>query len=238
MINIASIYDELSKDVVSVSQNGRLTIDSFNRISKRAELELLNWLTGDVEGLKLPAPFNTQKNKDWLLPFIVPSIGIIKNGTYPVPDNYYQHENMFYITANIEDCDEETLKRIRKPIELLDGSRFSLREDTWVDELSTDNKPIVKILSDDKGKKYFYFSPEDLGNVQLEYIRYPKYGVLAKAIDPVYRNEVTDSANSIHYEFDEWARPYLIALMASYFGLKNREQALQQQNEIVKNSRP
>ena len=79
MIDIISVYNDLVNDGVTTAQRGRLSIASFNRMSRRAELRLINYLSGDVDGEVPPAPWMTQKNKDWLSPFLIPKTGVAQN---------------------------------------------------------------------------------------------------------------------------------------------------------------
>lgn len=75
MISIKELYDDVAKDSANEYENGSLSFDRFNRFSKIAELSLLDWLTGGAAPDNLPTPYLTQKNKDWLSPFITQAKG-------------------------------------------------------------------------------------------------------------------------------------------------------------------
>jgi hypothetical protein len=231
MISVIEIYEALSKDIVNGAENGRVAPSSFNRKSRRAELRLMDYLTGDVEGVAPPAPYLTQKNKDLLSDFLVSKLLVAKDGKIDRPADYYQYDNLFYIEGRFVDCDQEEIAQHRKPIELLDGSQFSERCDTSIEELKPENKPIAKIV-----KAQFVFAPKDIGNVQLEYIKYPKFAELKMKKDLQYNNEVPDPATSINYEWPLAAMDALLYFMTDFVSVKNRDRALKEQNELTNKS--
>ena len=232
MIPVKEVYEDVSKDTVDSATNGNLDFETFNRMSKRAELRLMDFLTGDVEGVKPPTPYTDTKIKDWLSPFITPYPVQIKNGKIDKPDNYYGFENMYLLGIyNVQSaCYEEVngSESCNTPIELLDGDKFYQRCNTFIEGRKPSFvKPISKAV-----KKTFEFLPKDLGSIVLEYIRYPKFAKIVSKIDTVYNDEVVDEALSVNYEYDESMRELLIYFITQSFGVKVREQALLLSNEL------
>lgn len=232
MSNIIDIYNSLSLDDANKDQNGTISYPRFNRLSRRAEIKLLDWVSGDIEGQKPPEPYTTQKDKDFLSPFITKFPAQVVNGSITKPSDYYGYENMYRLGNKLSaDCEEEEASSdgCNTPIELLDGGQFFERCNTDIEELKPSfKKPIAKIIG-----KQFDFLPNDLGSVQLEYIRYPIYGEIKTKMDTVYNEEVPDPLTSINYEWDDKAINLLIWFMVDLFCNHNREQALKQFNAIT-----
>jgi hypothetical protein len=233
VINIISLYNDVALDSANKDENGSLSIARFNRFSKRAELLLMDWLTGDVAGKIPPAPWLTQKNKDWLAPFIVKKLDQVTGGRIARPEDYYGYDN-FYRIAGLapgascnEDEEDELLTPLGNPaITILDGDEFNYRVNTWIEELKpTFDVPIAKIIG-----KEFELSPFDLGSVGLEYIRYPVYGNIVPMPDPAYNDEVPNPALSQDYQWDESVRSVLIYCITNMYSDNTREQALKQFN--------
>lgn len=222
-MKVSSIYED-AKDDVNAQENGTLTHEWFNRVSRRAENRLIDFLTGDVEDAKVPAPYLSQKNKDWLAFLIVEDKKQIQDGVFPKPKDYYQFENLYGLYLKT-DCNSDSKQIVRKPIELLDGSNFNERISTDVEELKPENKPISKLTA-----KGFEVMPEDIGSAALEYIRYPKYAHLATKFDAVYHQDVPDDLASENYEWDEYAREILVWFIVDSFCNRNRDQTLKQFN--------
>ena len=232
MIPVKSIYNDVALDTVDSDTNGNLDFETFNRMSKRAELRLMDFLTGDVDGVKLPAPYSTLKIKDWLSPFITPYPVQIKNGKIDKPEGYYGFENMYLLgTYNVQSsCYEEVEsdEGCNTSIELLDGNKFYQRCNTFIEGLKPSFlKPIAKEVGNT-----FEFLPKDLGSIILEYIRYPKFAQIVGGIDPIYNDEVIDENLSTNYEYNENMRELLIYFITQSFGVKVRETALLQANEL------
>lgn len=229
MIDIVSVYEDV-KDDVSVSENGALSVKRFNRYSKRAELKLIDLLTGRFSGEGIPQPYINQKNKDWLSFLITKKDGHINNGLFPKPDDYYAYDNFYKIgmkAANScdENEDEDHVDEGNTIIEIMDGDKFSDRLSSYIEELAvTAKKPIAKIVG-----KNFVVAPSDLGSASIEYIRYPKYGYLQSFKDPVYNIEVPQVG--LNYEWDESARDILVWLIVDLFAVNTREAAIKQINQ-------
>jgi len=221
-------------DNISKEENGRLTADQFNRLSQRAEMRLLDYITSDIENQKPPIMYLSQKNKDYLSPFIEKKDDQVTGGFITKPNDYYMYENMYRIggKVNTENCDEDEVDEngdCNTVIELLEGSKFTRRCESYINGLRPSlNKPIAKEV----GNK-FQFMPKDLGSVTLEYVRLPKYGILKMKTDPVYNNMVVDVDGSQNYEFGEWAQEYMIYFITQMFGVHIREQGLVQGNELI-----
>lgn len=234
MINAIEIFDDVAKDNVNTNENGTLGIDRFNRMSKRAELRMIDWLSGDVANEQPPAPYLSQKNKDWLQHLITPHSAHAQDGKITIPSDYYQYENMFRIGSKVEsDCESEEAEEIDQcdtPIDLLDGQQFNRRCKTHIKSKQPSIvKPIAKMIN---GK--IEFRPKDVGSVTLEYIRLPKFGLVGKKTDTVYNTEVPDVTTTQNYEWPEGLREVLIWFITDTFALHTREQALKQANNDTK----
>lgn len=233
MITVQSVYDDVALDTVDSATNGNLDFETFNRMSKRGELRLMDFLTGDVENIKPPTPYTTEKLKGWLSPFITPYSVQIKNGKITKPTDYYAFENFFLLgTYNQQSaCDEDVDNQegCNTSIEVLDGNKFYQRCNTFIEGLKPSfTKPIAKEVG-----KEFEFLPKDLGSIVLEYVRYPVFAKIIKQEGyDIYHNEVIDESKSVNYEYDESMRELLIYFITQSFGVKVREQALLQANEL------
>lgn len=226
-IGAVSLYDDVVKDTANTDQNGELSYAQFTRLSRRAEILLLDWISGGVTNERLPIPWVSQKNKDWLSPFIKKYPKQITDGTIDRPADYYQYENFYRLgSKDGVDCedDEEQTDDCNTPIEIVDGTEFYERCHTYIEELQVSlSKPIAKLVGDK-----FEVMPKDLGSVCLEYIRQPVFASITGKIDPVYNEEVPDTV--VDYEWEEWARPYLIFFITDMISNKTREQAIKQFN--------
>ncbi len=233
MIDIISLYNDVAKDSANQDENGSISIARFNRFSRRAELLLMDWLSGDVAGVIPPAPWITQKNKDWLAPFIVKKLSQVIGGRISRPEDYYTYDNFYRIAglAPGASCSEEEEQEFltplgNPPITILDGAEFNNRIVTWIEELKpTIEIPISKVIG-----KEFELSPADLGSVGLEYIRYPVFGQIVPMKDEVYNDVIPDPAKSTNLEWDENVRSVLIYYMTNMYADNTREQAAKQFN--------
>jgi hypothetical protein len=226
-IPILEIYDDVVKDTTNADQNGQLSYAQFSRISRRAELLLLDWISGGVTNERLPIPYVSQKNKDWLSPFITKYQKQVVGGFIDKPSDYYQYDNFYRLGSKSDaDCDDNNLPQddCNTPIEILDGQQFYARCNTYIDELKVSaDKPICKMIGNQ-----FEVAPKDLGSVCLEYVRLPVFGSITGKNDPIYNEEVPDVV--VDYEWEEWARPFLIWFITDIFSNTTREQALKQFN--------
>lgn len=226
-LSIVEIYDDVVKDTANADQNGQINYAMFSRLSRRAELRLLDWLSGDVANERMPAPWVTQKNKDWLSPFIKKYPTQVINGFISRPSDYYLYEDFYRIGSKVSDsCDDEDLvDECNTPIEMLDGQQFYERCRTYIEELKPSiYKPITKLVGDK-----FELRPKDLGSVELEYIRIPVFGSITGIVDPVFNDEVPDVI--VNYEWDERSRPLLVWFIVDEYSNHTREQALKQFNQ-------
>jgi hypothetical protein len=230
MSSIIEAYQDVARDNVNDTENGYLAYERFNRMSRRAERRLIDWLSGDVAGVQPPEPYLSQKNKDWLAPFIEKFSFQVVNGVIQRPSNYYGFENMYRLGNKISsECEEDEAAPdgSNTVIELLDGSKFTERCNTYVDELKPSfKKPISKAV----GRK-FEFMPMDLGSGVLEYYRYPKYGEIKWKNDPIYNDVIADPDTSIDYEWDDSVMELLIWFITDTFANTTREQTLKKMNQ-------
>lgn len=231
-LGIIELYNDVVKDSANSDQNGELSYEQFSRLSRRAELLLFDWLSGRVSGDTAPIPWTSQKDKDWLSPFITKYPKQVVNGEIVKPSDYYQWENFYRIGSKEGiDCEDDELDATdpcNTAIEIVDGQEFYERCRTDIEELQVSlDKPIAKLI----GNKIEVL-PKDLGSVCLEYIRYPLFGSITGKIDPLYNEEVPDVV--VDYEYDEWARPFLVFWIVDMFCNKTRETAEKQFNASSK----
>lgn len=231
-MDVNSIFLNVA-DRVSLEMNGSLVYSKFNRYSKLAELKLLNWLSGNISGQPgYPEPYSTQKSKDYLSPFLETEKLLAQDGSCPKPTGYYMWERAAVIgTRKDELCGEPVIiEGCDTPIELLDSAVFDARCNTFIKSLQPSmKKPICKLVGEE-----IQFMPKDLGSIVIEFKRYPKkYGELVTTVDPVYMVEIVDVANSINYEWSESVRQDLVFFITQFFGGGTREQALQEQNNLI-----
>ena len=227
MIDIISLYNDTAFRI-NKEENGYLSYADFNALSRLAENRLLDYISGDIENQKPPIPYLSQKNRDWLAPFIVDKSYQVENGFISRPDDYYGWEGMYQL-GSVVDCDEDVdgEEGCNTPIELVSGYEFNQRCGTFIEGLQPSaGKPIVKEI----GSK-FYFMPKTIGSVVLDYIRYPIYGQIRTKIDSRYNDEVPDAATSIPYEWQENAREALVFMIVDQFSNHVREAALKQFNQ-------
>lgn len=228
MIKVSSIYNDAALDDANKDSNGDFSFEMFNRISRRAELRLIDWLSGSVDGISLPAAYTTQKNRDWLSTFIVKNQAQVVDSYIDKPLDYYQNDNFYRIGSKVTaDCDQEAPEdNADTPIDMLGGAEFNRRLLTHIEEMAvTLEKPVSKLF----GKK-IQVAPKDLGSVCLEYIRYPKYGEIVSKLDTQFNEMVIDETLSTDYEWEEAVRPMLIWFITDTYANHIRETALKQFN--------
>lgn len=232
MIDAIELYNDVAIDNANKDQNGPFSYEKFNRISWRAQVRLMDWLTGNAkEGAEPPAPIN-QKNKDFLSPFIETLQKNATDGKIDKPADFYtwQAGNKLNGTPDTdcddEDEDEEYNVNCDTPIELLSIDQFQTRCETHIEEMKPSfKKPIAKLV-----KNTFIFLPSDIGPVSIEYVRYPNRAVIRTKFDAVYNDQVPDPATTDHFEWEEWARELLIWFITDTWANHTREQALKQFN--------
>lgn len=229
MIPVDDIHQDVL-DRINLEENGYMSNDQFNRFSWIGQLSCIDWISGDVSNITPPIPYAAQKNRDYLSPFIVPYPVQVINGKITKPDNYYTWENAYLLgnyNSEIEcDEDEAANENCNIPIELLSGDQFFYRCNTFIEGLEPSfMKPVCKEVGNE-----FQFLPKDLGSITLEYIKYPARSKRAVKLDTQYNEEVYDEANSINFEWPEFARPILVWFIADQFSNYTREQALKQFN--------
>lgn len=216
MINVISLYQDTVRDDVNETENGYFAYEQFNRNLRRAEMNLQKFLTGDlVASNDYPVPYNVQKIKDYLSPFIVRETF---NNNFDLPADYYTWENLYKIgsfkSAACDDPDEIiTVDGCNTPIPILDGHVYYNRCNSDIEGLKPEEgSPIAKIV-----KKRVEIMPAGIGSVALEYIRYPKFGEIKWVDDPIFNQPVADPLTSINLEWGEEAREPLIWFMVNKF---------------------
>lgn len=229
MIPIKEVYEDIVLDNVNASENGSIGMQMYNRLSKRGENKLFDYLTGSIEGVTLPTTYSSQKLKDILAPFIVKMPAQVTNGKITRPENYYTYDSLVLLgNYGVEqECDEdseneEIVEGCNTPIEVLDGAQFDARCQSFIEGLQPSfTKPIARLVGNT-----FEFMPRDIGSVELTYIRYPVYAKIVSKLDTVYNEEVIDEAASTNYEESEFARELLIFFISDAYANHTREQAL------------
>lgn len=238
MINVNSLYQD-TRDDTSKGENGDLSYARFNRNLRRAEGYLLKFLTGDLvlAGTDFPVPFEVQKIKDYLAPFIVKHKAV---GDFKLPDNYYTWQNLSKIGGKIKCEDSSDIgcvepcidgeKECDVSIPILNKDQFNARCSSNIKSKRPNlKKPIAKII--DGGVELF---PENAGSVVLEYIRYPKFAELKTKRDLVYNDIVYDSAVSDNSEFGEWAREPLVWFIVNKFSTATSNRSAKEFAQIDK----
>lgn len=232
-MDIISLYNDVL-DRTATEQNGSITISKFNRFNRIAELRGLDYLSGDVEGVKPPEPYSTQKLRDWLSIFIKSDNFQVQNGSFTKPTDFYRYESNAIIgDYRDEVCGKDVLvSNGNTPIELLDSQQFDSRCQTFIKKLKPSaKKPIGKMVGNT-----IETMPVDLGSVKLYYVRYPVFGEVKVKIDPIYNDEVPDEATSINSEWPEFARSFLLYFIVQQYPASTREKALVEQNEVINKS--
>lgn len=233
-MDIISLYND-AIERVAAEQNGSLTISQFNRYNRIAELRALDYLTGDVEGVKPPTPGDNQKLRDWLSVFISKKLLVVNNGEFEKPTDYYLFGSSSVIGSYRDDvCGKDTIvSKGDTPIEILDGQQFEYRCGTHIRSLKPSmTRPIGRMVGNN-----ILTMPNDLGSVTIYYIRYPKFGEVKVMVDPVYNNEVPDPINSVNSEWPEFARNFLLYFIVQQYPARTRERAITEQNELI-NKKP
>lgn len=229
-LNVNDIYLDV-EDRINQPENGQLSYSRFNRYSWLAQLKFIDWLSGNLDGVTPPEPYLSQKNKDFLAPFITKFPVSVVSGKITKPSDYYAYENM-YLLGNYTDeseCDGEETDSATKcntVVTLLDGTGYNKRCETFIEGLQPSFlKPIAKLVGNE-----FEFNPSDIGSITLEYIRYPRKAVLNTKEDTVFKDLVYDPETSVDFEWPEFARNTLVWFIADYFYNFTREQAGKQFN--------
>lgn len=233
MILNQDIYD-MVLDNISDSENGQLGFSMFNRLSRRAELRALDFISGDIENIKPPTPYTSQKLKDILSLFIKTYPAQVENAIITKPADYYNWENA-YLLGSFNDtttCDEDAdvpVVGCNTAIELLNGNQFYERCNTYIEGLQPSfKKPICKEVGNT-----FEFLPQDLGSIKLEYIYQPVFARIVTKFDPIYNEEVIDDNLSTPYSWPDFAIELIVYFITELWGIHTRENALQEQLKIT-----
>ena len=212
---VTTYYDVLSQ--VNRPDYGDLSIELFNKFSRLAEIAIFDWLTGkDLSGKgnqPAPAPWLTQKNKDWLLPFSAePEKRHISTGFFPAPKKYSQFESLVRYYSK-----DGVLKYA--PVDLLTASKFSHRLSSRTIGKNTNiAKQVTKA-----GIVGFELVPAE-GDYELSYLRLPNFASLVAVEDVVYKTQVPSEDRSKHYEWPEEVATVLIHNISQRFAVHARQQ--------------
>lgn len=218
MILVSSIYNDVL-DLISKDQNGEMDFSMFNRMSKRAEVRLLDFLTGNVTGQKPPVSFSNQKTRDFLSPIMKDyKTGLDNDGKFTKPTDYYYYDNMYSLIApeaceEPEDCDADVDEAIGKyVITLLSGDRFNQRKDTYISGLKPTPK---KAIAKEVGAGFEVYP--NVAGVVLEYVSTPVFAKIVGTIDPTYNTPVVNENTSTNYTWDEGVRELLVYFLGDAF---------------------
>lgn len=230
MIPVTTIFEDVTLDNAVVSENGELSIQSFTRISERAELKTLDFLTGSIVDPTPPAIYTSEKVRGWASPFSVKKLYNISDGVLLIPSDFYLYDTMAVSNSMLKaDCETGIQSQTDDPdvpIEVLDPQVFDDRVNTYVGRLKpTISHPIAKRVGNT-----FEFLPKDLGTIKLTYYRYPVYAKIVVKDDPIFRNEVIDIQLSTNYEWGMYARELIGWFITDIYANKTREVALKQLN--------
>lgn len=221
MIPVEKIYLDVL-DAIDKDQNGEMDFELFNRMSRRAELRLLDYLTGNVTGQVLPIAYSSQKSKDLLSDFITPfKTSLDSDGRFSKPDDYYYYDNMFSLTIENVGCDVDVdcdtdinVDEVKNNvITLLNGDRFNKRKNTYIQTLKpTPEKAIAKEVGTG-----FEIYPASIPGVYLEYIAFPEYAEIVGAIDTTYNTPIVNTVTSTNYKWNEGATEMLVYFISDSF---------------------
>lgn len=238
MIPVQEVKEDVYDQLLTTS-NGEPSFDLFNRFSRLAELDLMDWLSGKLQGKTLPDIFNSQKDRDSLSPFIKKFSTVVTGGVIIRPKDYYQWNNIYLVGDpgnNTQVCVDEDepypTDVCDRNVEILDSDQFNTRCVTYIKGLQPSlKKPIAKEIGND-----FEFKPKDCGAVRLEYFRYPVYGKIVTMFDAQYNEDVVNVNASTDYEWNDNARGVLIWLIVDRFANRTSNMSLKQMNAATPNN--
>ena len=229
MASVIEVFNA-TKLLIHTEQNGELTVSDFNTFSKLAELRMIDWLTGKpgADGKPIITPYDNQKNRDWLSPFILKHAANVSNGIFIKPAGYYQLDSFAKLIVKRECEDESDGEVIEKTIDVLAGPQFRSRLETSIELLKPKNKPCA--TGDTSG---FRVAPADMGGAVLYYIAYPVYGKIVSKVDEEFNEEVPDENASINYQWGDWCIPVLSWMIENLFSDRVRDASLKNMNNAT-----
>lgn len=238
MIPISELYQDVAEQLLTTA-NSEPSFDTFNRFSKLAELDLLDWLTGRLQRTTVPEIYSSQKDRDYVSPFVAKYQTSVQNGMIARPADYYLFNDLYLVGSpgdNTQGCvseDEEYPTDVcDTEVIILDSDQFNVRCNTYIKGLQPSlKKPIAKQVGNN-----FEFKPKDCGVARLEYIRYPKYAIIVPKLDPQYNIEVIDTALSSNYEWDDKARGLLVWFIVDRFANRTANQSMKEFNIATVNN--
>ena len=235
-ININSLYLDVLDDL-NKNENGYMSVVQFNRYVKRAGLDMLKVLTGEMPvSQNMPMPFDTQKLKDYLYQFFEQFETV---GDFVLPSNYYNWQYLYKLgVSSVADCETGVITKVDpkdKPIPILSEDDFNGRKNSFIEGLQpTGKSPIACITTLNGNQKGVKVAPTNSGSIRLVYVRYPIYGELKTVLDTTFNQPVYDPATSIDCEFNDYARNYLVWNISGKFLTHIREQGAKQLNMAEK----
>jgi hypothetical protein len=225
---------EIVRFLCKKNNTAYLDPDQFNLVINRAQMTKFMEMYGNPVEYQPGAPAPrvayevTQKVTDDLKQFKQEKVLTInKYGQAPYPENYVHTLSLgsrYY--KQTEDCKEGETEVFIAPIEVVNQDKEMQRRASRI--VGPTKKSPICILKD----TYFQFYPENIGSVQLSYLRQPRearYGVTIVSGRPVY-----DQATSVDLEWPDVAVNDIVMRALSYIGLSIKDGDITQYAETKK----
>lgn len=227
MISVVGVYNDVRFRVNK--ENGFLSTQEFNDASWMAQLSMIDWITGGSSGTEVPQLYLNQKNRDWISFLIEKYQVTVSDGIFTKPVNYYLFENLYKVngpTTIVIDGSPVAMDIPDYPISLLSNNKFNVRANSNIEEL----KPSLDSAISKMFLNKIQILPKNIGDVILEYIRYPIKSLLVTVRDTTYQEDVPNENASTHFEWGEYARGLLVWFIVDEIANHTREGALKQFN--------
>lgn len=220
VLSVDTMYS-IEKDILNKNQNGPFTPDMFNRLNNQAQFDYMDYLLGRMQGYQPGRPIPsvawgmTARVRESLTPFILAPSTLAVNGTtgaVTLPSNYEMWDAMYW-GANMA-----RVKFIQQ------GRLYS--------HLNSTINPIARnpVFLSIKDQLTVY--PNNIGNIQLSYVRTPAQIVWAYTLDANQR-PVFNSAASTNPEWQRFDIMQIISRALHMMGVSlSAAQVSQYANEV------
>jgi hypothetical protein len=197
------------------NQVGNVTPSQFNIYAKRAQLEIVNDLVGNIEEYQPGKPLPrksfeiTSTMSDDLANLIAASDFPMTNGVAPKPSNY------MYLIPPMEASDSEPASLSWTPVIFTTHGEKSMRLNSQINYPESDNPIGVNYNT------YFQVYPDDMSRGRITYIRKP--------LDPVWGYTTVNSApvynsgTSQDFELPEAMHMRICQKILEYYGVSLRD---------------
>jgi hypothetical protein len=202
--------------------------DTFNALTKVVNLDLLKVKMGLPEDYQPGAPVSrqyldaTQRLTDetrFLKAFSAIATGSF-NTDAVLPADYFNFISAYYVyQRNIDGVSTD----IDTVLEILTWDEANERKGNWTKKPSPTNP--IGIITQFSIK---LFPEETIGNLLLQYIRYPTDPEFNYVVNSGY---ITDGGSSVEYEWPKHLHMDLTRMILGYIGINMREQQLEQYAE-------